>query len=126
MAPEIHAHQSEDPQKVQTDLSPPFEPASTDAVNIEATPAANLNPPNPSAATKDAPEEVVITGASYTTPEVSRVLTKVIGKDEAVLQEKGKTKLELPNYEIFSVEDLHATCLDRPPGYEPRNGNRPR
>ena len=41
------------------------------------------------------------------------MLTKVIAKDEAVLQEKGKTKLELPNYESFSVEDLHAACLDR-------------
>ena len=51
----------------------------------------------------------------YKTQETSNVLTKLIVKDETPLFEKGKSKLELPNYEDFSMDELHASYLSRLP-----------
>ena len=56
-------------------------------------------------------EDIAIIGASDKTPELYNILTKHTPKDETPLLEKGKAKLELPNYEEFSTEELHVGYL---------------
>lgn len=109
-------HQVEPPQL--NDLS------GTEGMDTEANPVDNLNPPSsaptpsPTKAAQDVlleknNDEVTITGGAYQPPEVSNVLTKTKAKAKAEtpLFEKGKDKLELPSYEEFSAEELHAGYL---------------
>ena len=88
-------------------------------MDTDANPADNLNPPSPVLAssptkeTKETPLEkstdnIAIIGAGYKVPETSNMLTKHAAKEETPLLENGKTKLELPNYEDLSAEELHA------------------
>ena len=98
-------------------MPPQSEPANTDVMETEVDPTANRNPPSPPKITKndscDENKEVVITGSSYSIPEVAIVLAKLVAKDEIVLPEKGKAKLELPSYENMSADKLHAGYWDR-------------
>jgi hypothetical protein len=93
-------------------------------MDAEANPADNLNPSSPipasspAKATEEIPpekdnDEIAIIGAGYKAPETSNMLTKHATKEETPLLEKGKTKLELPNYEELSAEELHASYLSR-------------
>ena len=52
-------------------------------------------------------DEINIIGEVFTGPEPSNVLAKVTTKDESAMPEKGKAKLELPNFEDIRADELH-------------------
>ena len=86
----------------------------------DLNPPSPIRPSSPMKATEDmvlsspqADDDVGITGVSFKTPETLGVLTKLVSKDEPVASEKGKEKLELPNFEDLSTADLHEAYLTR-------------
>lgn len=76
------------------------------------------NPPSPARTSGPMQEPVIdtkmtIVGEKHSTPEASNTLAKFVAKDEPVMLEKGKTKLELPRLDRLSVTDLHQQYLTR-------------
>ncbi|XP_040244317.2 uncharacterized protein [Aegilops tauschii subsp. strangulata] len=113
---EHHSKQNEPPPQADTTASK--------AMDTEANPADNRDPPSPIPSstpvqiTEEAPlkentDDVAIIGASQTTPKTSTVLDRHSAKEESPPPEKGKTKLELPNYEALSAEEVYAGYLSR-------------
>ncbi|KAE8807957.1 hypothetical protein D1007_15637 [Hordeum vulgare] len=91
------------------------EPSHVDDTAMETSPKANLNPPSPPRATKDAicdEEGVEITGTSNTTL-VFPVLAKHTTKSATPEVKKGKSKEELTNIEKLDFEEVHAGYLNR-------------
>ena len=88
------------------------------AMDIEAYPADNHDPPSPIPSStpvkpiEEIPSEknnddISIIGVGHTTPKTSTVQAKHSAKEEPPLLEKGNTKLDLPNYEALSVEEVY-------------------
>jgi hypothetical protein len=51
--------------------------------------------------------EMTITGEAHKAPDASNALAKIVAKDELATFEKGRLKLELPNFEDLNVDKLH-------------------
>jgi hypothetical protein len=58
-------------------------------------------------------DDLTITGAAYTAPEPSRVLTKTTSKGGSQGEPKGKEKLELPNLKDLNPAELQEVALNR-------------
>ena len=87
--------------------------------------ADNVDPPSlprassPIKVTQDVPshsmtnDEVTITGEARKAPEALNVLAKFMTKDEPIMSEKGKAKLEISNFEDLNANELHQIYLTR-------------
>lgn len=62
-----------------------------------------------------ADDEVNITRETYRAPKASNSLAKFMAMDEPEMLAKGKAKLEVPNFEEISVDNLHQQYLIRLP-----------
>ena len=123
ITPEINPEQPEETQNKQDDLPPQIKARISMAMNVDANPTGHPQPPSPKPSSPAAPinknptcdgiDDIVITGLSFKSPEVSRVLTKHSAKEETPLLENGKAKLDLDNYTNFYASELHAGNLSR-------------
>lgn len=109
VTPKLHVECSEAHQNAQDEPPQRIEPQSPETIMAKA------NPPSPRKTTKvpSHEEEVIVTGTGYTIPVPCQTLTKHTAKGETPLPEKEKTKLDLPNYEGISAEELHVGYLNR-------------
>jgi hypothetical protein len=122
LTPEANTKNPKEHHNKQDELPPQAEATAVEDMGIDANPADNRDPPSPIPSstsvkpTEETPPEentddIGIIGASQGMLEPSNVLAKHTSKEETPLLEKGKSKLELPNYEEFSAEELHAGYL---------------
>jgi len=120
--PDVHTKNPEEPLNQQNDPPPQTHTMASEVMDIEANPAENCDLPShiPSSTPIKPVEEIsserntddiTITSASYNVPGISNMLTKHSFKEEMPLLEKGKTKLDLQNYLVFSAAELHAGYL---------------
>lgn len=114
----------ETPEAPQQKEPPPSGDVENQAGDVNDVPEGNppspVREPSPKTAAEKtvassprAIAELIITGSAYRTPEPSKTLAKIPSKGESKATEKGKTKLELPNYEELSALDLHEAYLAR-------------
>lgn len=126
MIPEAHNEILEVRLDEQVEPAQQNEPVATEAMDVPSNPhntGGDLDPPSPAPAsspakmTEDIPsqknDDVLINGEAHKIPEASNVLAKLVTKDEAHLSEKGQSKLELPNFDDFSTDELHVGYLSR-------------
>ncbi|XP_040252904.2 uncharacterized protein [Aegilops tauschii subsp. strangulata] len=123
VTPDANTEQDEEHHDDRGDPPPQTEKTASDAMDADANPAGNPDPPSsipssPLEATEETPPEkndddVAIIGAGYKTPGITNLLTKHTTKEEKLLSEKGKSKLELSGYEGLNAEDLHAGYVSR-------------
>jgi hypothetical protein len=92
-------------------------------MDTELNPTASHDSPSPRSSTppklaeeipleKDS-DDVTITGTAHTAPGASTVLAKHNTKEESPSSEKGKAKLDLESYAVFSASEIHAGYLNR-------------
>lgn len=108
VTPETDTEKPEDQHDNQGDPRPLSDPAATKAMDINANPVNEVNPPSPTLACSPIKvtegthsyeknnKDVTVIGAGYKTPETSNVLTKHTTKEETPLFEKGKSNLSCP------------------------------
>ena len=115
-APETQVEPSDAGQGAHDDTPQPNEPVDVDIVITEASLEMDPKLPSPLPPTQEVPaqeEEVTITGSAYAAPAPSNVLTKHIHKGETPSPEKDRNKLDLPNLEKLTADELHSGYLSR-------------